>query len=526
MVADLKKRISGSNAQHSRTDDVLWGFDILLVAVLGAIHSLPMAYPQWWWLQLLCVVGFAYRVSRASPFRAATLGLAFGFAWLGASVWWLFISMHRYGGLSATLSVLAVSALCLFLSLYLSGAMALFARVRRNLPIIDALLFGACWLLAELARAVIFTGFPWAASGYAHVDGPLAALAPWVGVYGVGFASVVLGSLVAFGARVPDQAAAGGLIGALVSIVVLLVLSFMPVTQHTLVTNTLSLTLLQTNVPQNEKFAVEFMPKALEWASTKMLSSKADLVIAPETVVPLLPKELPEAYWQPLLRHFQKGGQAALMGMPQGNSDDGFTNSSVGISRDTAKLTSGIYRYDKHHLVPFGEFIPTGFRWFTNLMNIPLGDFNRGPRVASSFLVKGERVAPTICYEDLFGEDIAARFTEMAVAPTILVNQTNIGWFGDTIAINQHLQISRMRALEFQVPMVRATNTGTTTVIDHKGRVTHALPTQTQAVLEATVQGRLGRTPFAAWASRFGLWPLAALVLLPMLLCVPLRRRD
>ena len=97
----------------------------------------------------------------------------------------------------------------------------------------------------------------------------------------------------------------------------------------------------------------------------------------------------------------------------------------------------------------------------------------------------------------------------MLDAPTIFANISNIGWFGDTIAIDQHLEISRLRTLEFQRPMLRATNTGATAVIDHQGRVTHSLPRFTQGVLDATVQGRTGLTPFAWWASRFGLWPLA-----------------
>jgi apolipoprotein N-acyltransferase len=188
-------------------------------------------------------------------------------------------------------------------------------------------------------------------------------------------------------------------------------------------------------------------------------------------------------------------------------------------------LPGGFYRYDKHHLVPFGEFIPTGFRWFTQLMNIPLGDFNRGPVGPASFAVRGERIGANICYEDLFGEELAARFEDDATAPTIFANISNIGWFGDTIAIDQHLQISRMRALEFERPMLRATNTGATVVIDHHGRVTHSLPRFTQGVLEGTVQGRTGLTPFAWWAARVGLWPLGLGALIIVLAMRPRRRR-
>src|SRR5690606_25561008 len=167
------------------------------------------------------------------------------------------------------------------------------------------------------------------------------------------------------------------------------------------------------------------------------------------------------------------------------------------------------YRYDKHHLVPFGEFIPPFFRWFTQMMHIPLGDFARGGVGQPSLAWQGQRLAPNICYEDLFGEELAARFADPATAPTVLVNLSNIGWFGDSVAIDQHLSISRLRALEFERPMVRATNTGATAVIDHRGRVTHRLAGHTRGVLEAQVQGRTGAvTPYAWWAARAGLLPL------------------
>jgi len=481
---------------------------LALAAVGGALHSLPATWTQAWPLQLACVAVLAWLVRDARPGRAAALGLVFGTAWLGAATWWMFISLHRYGGLPAWMAVLAVAGLCAFLSLYLALAMAAFVRWRTGGVAADALLFAAVWLLAELARGVIFTGFPWAASGYAHVDGPLSALAPWIGVYGIGAVSAFFAAW-AVGAWSRRRRLGVVLTPALLGIAALAGPQRLAAWQaFTRPTGTLQVSLLQGNVAQNEKFALEFMPEALAWTHAQLLAAPGDLVIAPETVVPLLPDQLPADYLPPLQQHFQTPGKAALFGMPLGSEEAGYTNSAIGITPESARLPGGFYRYDKHHLVPFGEFIPPGFRWFTELMNIPLGDFKRGPLVAPSLAVKGERVAPNICYEDLFGEDLARRFADPAGAPTMFANISNIGWFGDSIAVRQHLEISRMRTLELQRPMLRATNTGATAVIDHTGNVVYALPAYTQGVLQGEVQGREGLTPFARWASAFGLWPL------------------
>ncbi len=479
-----------------------------LAGALGALQTLAYVHTGAWWLPLLTVGLLARLAAGATPRAAALLGSAYGTAWVAAGTWWLFVSMHRYGGLPAWMAALAVLALAGFLSLYLAAALAGFARWRSGRPLADAALFAALWLLAELARGLLFTGFPWVASGYAQVDAPLAAWAPWVGVYG-------LGALGAFAAALPALAwPLRGLRARLLAVVLPAALLFLPalagVPEFTRPTGTLSLTLLQGNIPQEEKFAAEHQAEALEWHLRELLAAEGDLVVAPETAIPFLPQQMPEGLWERLQDHFRAGRTAALIGVPLGDMEAGYTNSAVGF----APGVPGFYRYDKYHLVPFGEFIPFAFKWFTRMMNIPLGDFERGPLAAPSFELRGERVAPNICYEDLFGEELAARFVDPGQAPTVLANLSNIGWFGDTVAIPQHLQISRLRALELQRPMLRATNTGATVVIDHRGRVTAALAPHSRGVLKASVQGRAGNTPYAAWAGRLGLWPLVLLAAL------------
>jgi apolipoprotein N-acyltransferase len=138
------------------------------------------------------------------------------------------------------------------------------------------------------------------------------------------------------------------------------------------------------------------------------------------------------------------------------------------------------------------------------MMNMPLGDFTEASTLQPAFRVKDQAVQPNICYEDLFGEEIAAQIRagrtvgegSRAAEPTILLNMSNIAWFGDSLALPQHLQISRMRALETGRPMLRATNTGVTAVIDAKGKVAAVLPAYTRDTLAAPVQGYAGATPY------------------------------
>lgn len=487
----------------------------------GALHALSLSpwcaslgglAPAVLQTLALCLLLAVLWRHHLSPRQAAGVTWAYGTVWLIGATGWMYVSLHRFGELPAWLSAVAVVGLCAALSLYMAAVGWIWGRWRRQVWWADALLFSGLWLLAEWARAVIFTGFPWGASGYGMLGSPLVKLAPWLGVYGLGCVWVLLVSVMVWaiqGARSRLASVAVPLVAASVVAGLWLV----PVRHFTQPHGrVLSVSLLQGNVPQDEKFVSERQVPMLIWHGRQIVSAKGQLVVAPETAIPLLPSQLPEGYWDQIKSGFGKDSQRyALIGVPLGDFDVGYTNSVAGLSAETQAAPEGMYRYNKHHLVPFGEFIPPGFRWFVQMMNMPLGDFTRGPLNAPPFAVRDQRVAPNICYEDLYGEELAARFADPRQAPTIMANVSNLAWFGEQVAIHQHLQIARMRSLEFQLPTLRATNTGATVVIDHEGHVTHALASNTRGVLEASVQGRSGVTPFAYWASRWGLWPMFVL---------------
>jgi apolipoprotein N-acyltransferase len=482
---------------------------LLFVGVLTATSTawpttalLEYGQPQWQ-IQVFGLSVFCWCLDQSpSPRAAFVTGLWFSTAWLAATFWWLFVAMHTYGGLHPVLSVIAVILLAAALSLYYASAASVYWKLRVKNPLLSSALFGLLWTGAELARGTWFTGFGWSAIGYAHVDGPLRALIPWTGMYGVGAICAAFAMLTAQAGKLTRK-------HAFTLLVACVALTAIPGGNFSTSTGRLSVTLLQGNIPQNEKFeAGSGVPAALAWYAAQQNAATTDLVVSPETAIPLLPQELPTGYWEALNAKFSVGNTALLTGIPLGDYNAGYTNSVIGIS---PHQPTG-WHYDKHHLVPFGEFIPALFKWFTRMMNIPLGDFNRGALGQASFERKGQRLAPNICYEDLFGEELAVRFLDTERAPSIFVNVSNLGWFGDTIAIDQHLQISRMRALEFERPFVRATNTGATVIIDHQGNITASIPKLTQGVLVGELEGRAGITPYAWWVSRFALWPFWVLI--------------
>ena len=510
--------------------------------VAGLLQALALAWPiaganqgvTLGWLQLFSLSYAAYCIDRcARPKEAFWHMWWFACAWLVGCFWWLFISMNTYGGMPAVIAGTAVLALAGSLACIYGLAAWIYRLIGvRHLGILSkASAFAVLWMSAELVRGTLFTGFPWGAIGYAHVDGVLHPWASWGGVYGLcamaAFAAMLLGAKTGVSRAAWPSRFGGGLIAATLVVVGLTVLKPLAPVNESTMHPPLTVTLLQGNVQQDLKFG-SGIAKSLADYKEGLLQSRADLVVVPETALPLLPQQLPSGYWQTLQQHFSTGEQVALIGMPleakvnpesQGalRQSRQFTNSVLALQNPGVGET---YRYDKHHLVPFGEFVPPLFQWFVRLMHIPMGDFSRGTLAQPPLQWRGERIAPNICYEDLFGEELARSFADPEQAPTILVNLSNIAWFGDTVAIDQHLNISRMRALELGRPMLRATNTGATAIIDAQGVVTHRLPSAVQGALHGQVQGIHGPvTVYARWVSAWGLLPLVALTFV-VLVCV------
>jgi apolipoprotein N-acyltransferase len=335
-------------------------------------------------------------------------------------------------------------------------------------------------------RGWVFTGFPWAASGYAHDGAPLAGFAPLVGVYGIGvLVAMCAGCLVMLTQR--RKLPALGLFAALM----LLGAGLRTVEWTQAAGKPLTVRLLQGNIPQDRKFDLAFLTNILETYQGMITAAPADLVATPETAIPIFAHQLPQGYLDGLQRFATGSGSTLALGMPLLDGPGKYSNSLIAISPQPQA-----YRYDKAHLVPFGEFIPPGFRWFTDMLNIPLSDATRGGALQAPFAVKDQLVLPNICYEDVFGEEIAYQLRNAPRPATMLLNVSNLSWYGQSTAIPQHLQISRMRTLETGRPMLRATNDGATAVIDHRGQVAHVLPFYEAGVLSATVQGTTGMTPY------------------------------
>jgi len=466
----------------------------LIAATIGVVGVGCFAPFGLFWLAPLVWLGFFWLLREAdSPRLGLFTGLAFGMGFFLTGVSWVFVSLSVFGGMPWWLAGPAAFLFCTVMALFPMVAGYLFKRFQPDALWRQALLFAALIATVDWLKGWIFTGFPWLTVGYSQAaPSPLAGYAPLLGVHGLSLLVALSGALlVRWRIGVPFAAllAIGGF-------------GLQQVAWTTPVGKPVSVALIQGNVPQEMKFRPEAFFRTLDLYRELIRENPAQLTVLPETAIPVFIDLIPGEYLDELKALASRQGGDLIFGTLTGGSENYF-NSAVSIG------SSPLQVYSKNHLVPFGEFIPAGFAWFMAYAHIPMSSFTRGPEVQAPLAVAGQHVAANICYEDVFGEEIIRALP----AAGILANLSNTAWFGHSLAQPQHLQISQMRAAETGRPMLRATNTGMTAIIDAHGRVSATLPAFTTGVLRGDVRAHQGMTPFARFGNGLALGLMAALAI-------------
>jgi apolipoprotein N-acyltransferase len=456
-------------------------------------------------LALLTFAVLVHLWQDATPRRAFVSGYGFGLGMFGAGVSWIYVSLHTFGGMPPLLAGIATLLFCAFLALFPAAAGWLQARIPARAAVRACLLAPAAWVLLEWLRGWIFTGFPWLAAGYASVGWPLQGYAPLLGVFGLSFLTLSLAGMLWLAFR-------GRLAFAFSLILVLAAGQGLRYVEWTVPAGEpVTVALLQGNVPQDLKFRPERYARTLETYAGLVEGSSARLIVLPETAIPRFYDGVEPGYIARLEAAARRNRGDLLLGIPFRAAPGEYYNSvlTLGVSPRQA--------YHKVHLVPFGEFVPWGFGWVLRLVQIPLSDFSRGAAGQPPLAVAGQRVAVNVCYEDVFGDAMARRLPEA----TLLINVSNVAWFGDSLAPAQHLQIARLRAAETGRMHLAATNTGITAAIDRDGRVLSRLPQFAAGRLELTAQGYAGMTPYAYYKD----WPVVVGSLLALAFALFIARR-
>lgn len=420
----------------------------------------------------------------APPGRAALLGFAWGLGFFGVGVSWVYVSLTEFGGMPAWMGMAGVALFCALLAAF--PALVGWVRARYCAQAPDWLALPALWALAEWLRGWLFTGFPWLQLGYSQVPAsPLAAYAPVFGILGVGVAASVTAALGVHLAAGPRRLRAA--FGLALVWVVAIGLGRVEWTRPS--GPPLRVALLQGDVAQTMKWEPGQVRASLERYLALAQGTAAPLIILPETALPVFWRDLPADYRQAFAALAQARGGDVIAGVVSGDPDGAYYNSVVSLG------AGPVQKYSKHHLVPFGEYVPPGFAWIVHWLRIPLSAFTPGPARQAPIAAAGQKLAMNICYEDAFGREVIRQLP----AATVLVNVSNDAWFGHSLAPWQHAQMSQARALETGRMALRATNTGVTAVIGRHGEMRAHLPEFTRGVLEAQLQGYAGETPYVRW---------------------------
>lgn len=480
------------------------------VPLMAGAASVAGFAPFYLWPVPIAALAALFLVWResGSALQAALSGFTFGLGYFLAGVSWVYVSLHVFGSMPAALAALSTFLFCAYLALFPAAAGWVVARFTAagggaRLALAAGAMVGFEWL-----RGWLFTGFPWLNLGTSQVPGsPLAGFAPYLGAYGVSLAVAVAGALIAAFASFRGRARWKPLAAAALLLVAGGLGFLVPWTAPA--GPPVSIGLLQGNVAQEIKWREDVRARTLAGYHRMITETDARIVIIPETALPAFLDELPKDYLAGLLEHAREKGKEILLGTVERDhhgSDFLYYNSVVRLA--PGKMPS----YRKRHLVPFGEFIPPGFRFVLAVLKIPMSDFSAGPRAQPPLVAAGIPFGVAICYEDIFGEEVI----DFLPQAQVLLNVSNDAWFGRSFAADQHMQASQMRALETGRWMVRSTNTGASAAIDERGRVVSRLPGFTAGALVEKVTPRQGSTPYSRWGNTPALLLAAALAVLGM----------
>ena len=461
----------------------------------GGICVLGWAPFGVWPLSLLAYA-VLFRLLRAtrSARQAGILGLAFGFGLHLAGHGWVLAALHRQSGLALLPAALATTVFVCYLALFTALPCALWRLTGEGGRVSSAAALAALMTLAEWSRSLLFNGFTSLSLGYALTDAPLSGYAPVVGVYGLSFLGYGASATLAAG-RASVRADAL-MLAAIAAVMAAGGLALGGVAWVQPAGPALHFRLLQTGVPQQRKFDSRYSGRQMRRLLGLIEQSPADLIVTPETAFAAALNDLPGDILGELQRFSRASRSHLFLGIATLSADAQGHNSVIQIAPDADRIA----RYDKVRLMPFGEYAPAGFSWFTAALDIPLKDLGPGSPGQRPLILGAARIGILICHEDLIGRDLRRWLPQAG----LLLNPSNLAWFESSLAIGQRLQIVQMRALEAGRPILRVANTGVTASIDHRGRVRNRLPEMREATLVGQVQPMRGSTPYV----RFGDLPV------------------
>jgi len=450
---------------------------------------------------------FLYRAwVMRTPRQAALVGYLFGLGLFGAGIWWVFISIHDFGGADALsaglLTLLLVGIWALFPAI--TGALA--ARILNSqLAWVRVMAVALLWVMVEYFRGYwLLNGFPWLQIAYSQLQTPLSGFAPLVGVYGIGFllAASAFALVEMLDRKLPP------LQGLLFFLLIWGAGGWLKTVQWTnAIGAPIKITLVQGNIGQEQKWLPSQKLNTLKrYLQLTEQHWDSDAIVWPETAIPAFMDEVKAFFLDPLAAKAREHQVDLVVSLPTSGQGDEYFNSVLTLG-ETQRL------YHKNHLLPFGEYLPLQplSGWVLDLIQIPLGNFAAGDDRQTLLRAGGFPFVTTICYEDAFGEQVNKQIADAAY----IVNVTNDAWFGDSSQPHQHMQMARMRALETGRYLVRATNTGVTAFIAPDGSIRKQAPLFTTTTLTDTIVPMGGVTPYSRIGDNL---VFAALILMVLVL--------